>query len=105
MSLLPEDVMDLDSPAGESAPPKPSRRRNSIQENLRRNALVDSTVEPVTPHVSEKKKPSRIVSDLPVSPTAEPFWDRKSIVFVSWYWPSCILVGIALGFTLADLVT
>lgn len=102
MSLLPEDVVQPDFPSGESALPKPRRARRSIQENVRRNALVQESAR--TKQVVEEKTPHPI-ADEPVPPTPEPFWDKQSIVFVSWYWPSCILVGIALGFTLADLVT
>lgn len=106
MSLLPEDDVQLDSPSGESIPPQPSRRRSSIKENLRRNALVEVADEKSVQPVTERKIPAPVAAPLQ-APAAfeEPFWERKSVVFVSWYWPSCILVGIGLGFSLADLVT
>lgn len=92
--LLPE--LDVDDVAGSANEPaaSPRRKRTSIRENVRKNTVVADT--------ARVEIPAR-AAPTPHDPPQhqdEPFWDRKSVVFVSWYWPACILSGIAIGYLL-----
>ncbi len=92
MSLLPDVMEELDLPPGGSAASNSPRRKSRIKRNL--NSVTDATPPVLTEILEPETKTS--------SPTEEDvFWDRKSIVFVSWYWPSCIVVGALLGAILA----
>lgn len=93
---LHDDVMD--GPVlKEETRPLSTRKRSNIEENIKRNSVVDGSMSlsdfDALPEYEAVQQP------------AEVFWDKKTVVFVSWYWPSCVLTGAALGVLVAGLMS
>ena len=90
-----ESIDAEDSLTGLSASGR--KRRSSIRENMRRNSQVDDS-----PRLDVHDTVEDAIVKAPVD-AEEPFWDRGSIVFVSWYWPFCVVTGLTLGYLIYSL--
>jgi len=78
-----------------------SKRRSSIKDNIERSVMVDSKWDHSSTLLDDDDffNPAsslRLLND----EIKEPFWDKRTVIFASWYWPSCIASGIMIGFLL-----
>jgi hypothetical protein len=92
MQSLPDDLELPDILTDVPASRAPLKKSSTIKPSLKvpkAAADMESEVEPITSPLFEED---------------DVFWDSKTIIFVSWYWPLCILIGACLGVLLAVLL-
>lgn len=90
-TVVDDDLLDLEELDGPivrqplQVRRRPTRQRITIAERLEKNKVVVES-----PRITS----TEVV--LPIE-AKQPFWDKRSVVFVSWYWPTCVVIGLALG--------
>lgn len=92
MQSLPDDIEVPDILTDVPASRSPLKKSSAIKPSPKvpkAAAVIESEVEPITSPLFEED---------------DAFWDSKTIIFVSWYWPLCILIGACFGVLIADLL-